>query len=84
MLEDDENGTRPFYRSKVWNQSQRKVQKETKRTQWFRADGSDAVFFVEPTPNEELVKACRDEFKRPGLNIKVIEKSGSCSRMTAL
>ena len=43
---------------------------------WYRKDGSDAVFFVEATPNEELADVCRKEFKKAGLNIRVIEKSG--------
>ena len=53
-LEDSHSGLTPLYRSKNWNRKERRSQKEQKRTSWFRNDGSDAVFFVEATPNGEL------------------------------
>ena len=74
-LEDSHSGLTPLYRSKNWNRKERRSQKEQKRTSWFRNDGSDAVFFVEATPNGELAEACQKEFKDAGLKVKVIERS---------
>ena len=76
-LEDSNSGLTPLYRSKKWNRNERRNQKEQKRTNWFRNDGSDAVFFVEATPNGELAEACQKEFKDAGLKVKVVERSGS-------
>ena len=39
-------------------------------------DGSDATFFVCATPNSELAEECRGIFKKSGLKVKVIEKTG--------
>ena len=77
MMDESQTGQTPFYRSKNWNKEERNIQKEQKRAGWFRNDGSDAVFFVEATPNGALAEACQKEFKDAGLKVKVVERSGS-------
>ena len=40
----------------------------------------DAVFFVEATPDGKLAEDCQRTFKEAGLNVKVVEKSGSAMK----
>ena len=81
MVEDSDNGLVPLYRNKNWKRAERRIQKERKRTAWFRSDGcSDAVFFVEATPDGKLAEDCQRTFKEAGLNVKVVEKSGSAMK----
>ena len=76
MLRKDSEGVEPLYRSKDWNRSERLKTKESKKKNWFKNDGSDAVFFVKATPGSTLAEKCKAEFKRAGLKIKVVERSG--------
>ena len=85
-LKKDSEGVKPLYRSKDWNRSERLKTKEFKKKTWFKNDGSDAVFFVKATPGSTFfVKAtpgstfaekCKAEFKKTGLKIIVVERSG--------
>ena len=70
----------PFYRGKSWNFKERKEEKRVKRKTWYQNNGSEATFFVDATPNEELAETCRKAFKRGGLKVKVIEKTGRTIR----
>ena len=76
MLHQNEEGLQPLYRDKWWNKKERSKNKQLKRSSWYCNDGSEAVFFVDATPNEELAHACRKEFKNAGLKVKVIERTG--------
>ena len=64
-----------MYRSKRWNAEGRREEKRQK-ARWYEKDGSDATFFVCATPNSELAEECRGVFKKSGLKVKVIEKTG--------
>ena len=64
-------GTEPLYRSKEWNRNERVKEKERKKRTWFMKDGSEAVFFVDATPNSTLAEKCREEFQKAGLKVKV-------------
>ena len=76
MIRQDEQGIQPLYRSRNWNREERIKEKERKRKNWFRQNNdSEAVMFVDATPNEELAKRCRDTFKAHGLKVKVVERT---------
>ena len=73
---------KPLYRSKDWNRTERVKERERKKGTWFKGDGSEAVFFVDATPESELAKECRKEFKKSGLKVKVVERSGRSIKRT--
>ena len=64
-----------MYRSKRWNEEGRREEKRQK-ARWYEKDGSDATFFVSATPNSELAEECKSIFKKAGVKVKVIEKTG--------
>ena len=74
-VEEDAAGETPMYRSKQWNVEGRR-EKKRQKTRWYEKDGSDATFFVNATPNSELAEKCKNIFKKAGLKVKVIEKTG--------
>ena len=76
-------GQQPFYRSKSWQSKERKEQKKEKKKTWYTKDGSEALFFVEATPDGSLAEQCRKTFKNAGFKVKVIERSG-CTVKNAL
>jgi hypothetical protein len=83
MIRKDEQGIQPLYRSRGWNREERQKEKEEKRKNWFRrGNDSEAVMFVDATPNEELAKRCRDAFKAQGLKVKVVERTASTVKRT--
>ena len=76
MIKKSNDGTQPLYRSKDWHANERKEMKKTKKKEWYTRDGSEAVFFVETTPDGTLAEACKKAFKNAGLKVKVIERTG--------
>ena len=82
MLRKDSEGGEPMYRSKDWNRSERIKNKRLKKRTWFKNDGSDAVFFVSATPGSSLAEKCKVEFRRAGLKVKVVERSGTSVKKT--
>ena len=58
------------------------LKKRRKRGSWFKGDGSEAVFFVDATPGSQLANLCQKEFKKSGLKIKVVERSGRSIKKT--
>ena len=82
MVEENENGSAPLHRNKNWERAEGRIQKEWKRTAWFCSDRcSEAVFFVEATRDGKLPEDCQRTFNEAGLNVKVVEKSGSVIKM---
>ena len=82
IVRKHEEGVQPLYRSKEWNYHERTKNKREKRKNWFRNDGSEAVFFLDATPNEELANMCKEVFKSQGLKVKVIERTGTTIKKT--
>ena len=82
MVHKDEMGVEPLYRGKNWNYTERVAEKRRKRGSWFKGDGSEAVFFVDATPGSQLASLCQKEFKKSGLKIKVVERSGRSIKKT--
>jgi hypothetical protein len=76
IQQQNENGE-PLYKGKWWNLEERTKQKKLKKTNWYKTDGSEAVFFVSATPNRSLAKACSEEFKQAGLKVTVVERTGA-------
>ena len=82
MVKKDTEGVQPLYRSKDWNRAERVKEKERKKRTWFKGNDSEAVFFVDATPESELADKCRKEFQRSGLKVKVVERSGRSVKRT--
>ena len=82
MIRKDETGEEPLYRNKNWKKVERNAEKQRKKGSWFKGDGSEAVFFVDATPGSQLAELCQKEFKRAGLKIKVVERSGRSVKRT--
>ena len=82
MLKKDETGTEPLYRSKNWNRAERNEETRRKKGSWFKGNGSEAVYFVDATPESQLADLCRKEFERAGLKIKVVERTGRSVKRT--
>ena len=84
MLDDDKAGVKPLYRSKSWNQEERKKAKLNKRQDWWNKENSKvqykSVLFVTPTPGGVLAREIRKreaELNRhSGERIKVVERAG--------
>ena len=71
------NGTCPLYRSKFWNQGERRKEKLNKIKTWFNYNNKfDTIFFVDYTHNSMLAKECQKAITDVGLKIKVVEKTG--------
>ena len=51
MVERDESGEEPLYRSKNWKKVERNEEKRRKKGSWFRGDGSEAS-----TPGSQLAE----------------------------
>ena len=78
MVRKDATGETPMYRARDWNREERVRLKELKKRTWYKGgkEDSEAVFFVKATPEGRLAERCRKEFKRAGLKVKVIERTG--------
>ena len=87
ILEADMAGTRPIYRSKGWNISSRRMDKQRKGKNWLGPFWKSYIF-VPPTPGSELKKMmqAREEKMRAGgresYPIKIIETAGKTLEQT--
>ena len=77
MKEKDENGEQPLYRSKQWRKEERRIEKESKKKNWYKNGGYDSVIFVPCTQESKLMKKLQEDINDSKLKIKVIEKAGS-------
>ena len=75
--EDEQRGGVPFHRARDWRRSERRKEKEEKKTSWYKKGGKESVLFVAATPDSELKKQVQEEVDRSGFKIKVVEKSGT-------
>ena len=84
MLEDDINGVKQLYRSKLWNLEERNNFKSNKKMNWWNNPKSKiqytTVLFVAPTPGAVLMKAVQQRETELNKNNKerilVVEKGG--------
>ena len=80
MKKEDENGTRPLFRSKYWQFEERQKKKKKKKTNWSTRGGHIAPIFVPPTPNSELAKMLRkvaESEAEAGVMFKIVETGGN-------
>ena len=85
MLDDDKSGVKPFYRSRYWNQEERRLNKiERKKNNWYKTGKQEiqytSVLFVPVTKGGILVKDLtkrEEEINRNSKErIKFIESGG--------
>ena len=84
MVEDDEKGIKPLYRSRHWNAEERKMLKSKKIKNWWNTANSKiqykSVLFVTPTPGGILMKDVQRREAELNKNdkerVKIVEKGG--------
>ena len=84
MVEDDEKGIKPLYRSRHWNAEERKMLKSKKIKNWWNTANSKiqykSVLFVTPTPGGVLMKDVQRREAELNKNdkerVKIVEKGG--------
>ena len=77
QIERDEEGIRPLYRPKGYEEEERQKKKARTKMTWYKP--SDTVLFVPPTPNGELQKRIKHVVESVGKNqirVKVVERAG--------
>ena len=72
----DKTGEKPMYRNKDWQRKERRKEKRSKKTQWYKKGGHDTVIFVPCTPKSELKETYERIIQRTDIKMKVIEKRG--------
>ena len=81
----EKDGIRPFYRCRNFERKQRKEEKNTKKTSWYKEKNNKAqkfssVFFVPSTPGSKLLKMLKKTEEENKIDdqsrIKFIETSG--------
>ena len=65
-----------MYRTAIWNEYQRSLDKILKSKNWYGSD-TESVVFVQATPGEVLRKAVQREANLSRLKVKVVEKGGA-------
>ena len=82
MVERDDKGRTPLYRSRIWNKEVRRKKKLMKKLAWYRPQ--DTVIFVPTTPNGELAmklrKVVQEEGRRINVKGRVVETAGTSLR----
>ena len=73
----EDDGERPLYRPRSWNESERREEKSKKKNEWFQKDGEVTVLFVPPTPNSMLTKALRVVATKSEIKMRIAERSGT-------
>ena len=84
MVQDDQDGIKPLYRSRDWNSEERKMLKSKKKLNWWNSQRSEiqytSVLYVTPTPGGVLLKAVKKREEELNKNsserIKIEEKGG--------
>jgi len=75
QLKNQEDGLVEMYRSKQCRRKQKIQGRTSKQRNWY-GDKFDAVYFVNATPGSQLARQCQATFRRCGLSVKVIERTG--------
>ena len=71
-----DDGDRPLYRTREWQENERRRSKRDKQVNWYKKGGYESVIFVPATPNSELQKKYSDEVSKSGLKIRIVERAG--------
>lgn len=74
----EEEGVRPLYRPKGYEEEERRKKKNRAKVTWYKP--SDTVLFVPPTPNGELQRRLKqvveDVGKHNEIKVKIVERAG--------
>jgi hypothetical protein len=78
MIRADRDGQHPLYRERDWQESDRRQQRQKKKTSWLSKGGYDTVIMVNPTPGGELARQLQKVVcENPGpVKIKIQEQGG--------
>ena len=74
---EEEKGARPMHRPEEWKKNEREDERIQKKDNWYKKGGDESFIFLPATPGSELQRKYRQEIKRQGFAIKVVEKSGT-------
>jgi hypothetical protein len=79
MLKADRDGLHPLYRERDWQDTERRKQRQNKKTNWLSKGGYDTVIMVNPTPGGELARQLQKVVTdNPGpVKIKIQEQGGT-------
>ena len=77
IRKDSDEGIRPMYRTKEWERTERRLNKQSKNKNWYKKGDNEAVIFVPSTPESKLTKLYKQTIQESKLNIKVVEKGGN-------
>ena len=76
QVKADQEGTKPLYRPREWNQEAREEQKKNKKV-WFKRGGYEYVAFIPATPGSELKKNIEEAIESCNqIKVKVVEHPG--------
>ena len=76
LLKSDQDGRRPLYRPREWNQCERVKEKRDKKVDWYKRGGFESVIFIPATPGSYLCKKYQKAVKASGLKIRIVERAG--------
>ena len=77
LVKEDLERNVPMFRPKKWKQDERAKAKVNKKYSWFKNKDTEAILFVESTPNTALQRQVKKIIKEAELKVKVIERSGT-------
>ena len=76
LKEKEENGVRPMYRPRAWNEEERRSEKKNKKKTWYRKGGKKSFIILPYTKNSQLKKEYSRCIEESGFPIRVVEKAG--------
>ena len=78
MVRADREGQHPLYRERSWQESDRRHQRQNKKTGWLAKGGYDTVIMVNSTPGGDLARQLQKVISdNPGpVKIKIQEQGG--------
>ena len=79
MFKADRDGLHPLYHERDWQYTERRQQRQNKKTNWLSKGGYDTVIMVNPTPGGELARQLQKVvMDNPGpVKIKIQEQGGT-------
>ena len=88
MCTEEDEGVRPIHRPRSWKESERRREKELKKTNWHqsKANQVSAPLIIDPTAGEmtkDMRAVCKDFEKVTGWRVPVVERAGRAMRSIA-
>ena len=69
--------SRERYRGKETNTPAKRIERRTRRRNWYKIGGNEAVMFIPATPGSELARRMKEEVNSSNLKIGVVERPGT-------